>query len=435
MLVVGDIAVLYLALWLTLLLRYGSTYSEQWAIHLGPFSLIFPLWLLIFYIANIYEPSSIKNNIVFFSTFLYTMLINSVLAIVFFYLAPFIQIAPRRNLLIFVLIATLLALGWRIIYNRFLVFRGYRNNTLIVGLSDQAQELYDFLLSNTQLGYNAVGIIDVQNTAAATILEKVIREKQIKTLIIAREVYAISDIVDVLYRLVPLRLRFYNLPNFAERITGKIPLAGIDQTWFLDNLSEGNKRGYELAKRAFDILGALVIGIITIPIFVLIIIAIKLYAPGPVFYSQQRMGRTRRPITIIKFRTMILQAEIQGAVWAKTDDPRVTRIGKFLRATRLDELPQLLNVLSGKLSLVGPRPERPEFHDQLNRAIPFYNERYLIKPGLMGWAQLKYRYGASVQDALEKLQYDLYYIKNRSLLLDASIIVRTLNIVIRQAGK
>ena len=435
MLFLGDIALLYGALFLTLFIRYGGAFTENIYVHLLPFSVIFIAWVLVFYIADLYELSAIKNTLMFFSTLFYAMLINIALAIAFFYLIPAIEIAPRRNLFIFVGIAILLITGWRWAYNKILVKTGYRNNTLIVGLSPLSQELYDFLLANPQLGYNALGIIDVQNEAAADTLEKVIRERDVKTLVIAREVYTIPHIIEVLYRLVPLKLRFSSLSKFSERVTGKIPLSAIDQAWFLDNLSEGNKRGYEIAKRIVDIVGSILLGILSIPFCIGILAAIKLYAPGPVLYRQVRRGRTGAPLTVIKFRTMVPQAELQGAVWAQTNDPRVTRIGRFLRKARLDEIPQLWNILKGDLSLVGPRPERPEFHGKLSREIPFYNERYLIKPGLMGWAQLKYSYGASMQDTIEKLQYDLYYIKNRSLMLDLSIILRTLNIIARQAGR
>lgn len=435
MLLLGDVAILYAALFLTLILRYGSRYQENLHLHVGPFTLIFALWILVFYIANFYELSTVKNNLPFFSTFLYTMIVNIALAIAFFYLLPFFQIAPKRNLFIFIIFALVLEIGWRTLYNRLLLQSGYRNNTLIVGLSNQSQELLDFLTVNPQLGYNALGIIDVTNSAAAATLERVIRGQNIKTLVIAREVYAIPNIIDVLYRLVPLKLRFYNLSKFSERVTGKIPLSAIDQSWFLDNLSEGNKRGYELLKRIVDIVGAMVLSLLALPFSLIIVLAIKLRAPGPIFYHQVRKGRAGKHLTVIKFRTMIPQAEQQGAVWAQADDPRVTRIGKFMRKTRLDELPQFWCVLKGELSLVGPRPERPEFHEKLTNEIPFYNERYLIKPGLMGWAQLKYNYGASVADAAEKLQYDLYYIKNRSTLLDIGIILRTINIIVRQAGR
>ncbi|MEK7582828.1 MAG: sugar transferase [Patescibacteria group bacterium] len=434
-LLLGDLAILYAALMGMLLIRYGAEYHRNFLVHLLPFTIIFAVWLLVFYIANLYELSVVKNTISFFSTYFSVMAINIGIAITFFYLVPFIGIAPKRNLFIFIALALALEVVWRTLYNQLLVKSGYRNNTLIVGLSEQSQELYDFLLADPQLGYNALGIVDIQNEAAARTLEKLIREKHVKTLVIAREVYALPDIVEVLYRLVPLKLRFFNLPNFSERVTGKIPLSTIDQSWFLDNLSDGSKRAYELAKRLFDILGALVLGIMVLPVMGIIIVAIKIYTPGSIFYQQTRKGKAGQPFIFLKFRTMIPQAELGGAVWAQTNDPRITRVGRFLRKTRLDEIPQLWNVLIGDLSLVGPRPERPEFHGELSAKIPFYNERYLIKPGAMGWAQLKYRYGASVHDAAEKLQYDLYYVKNRSLLLDASIVLRTINIILRQAGR
>lgn len=427
----GDLVIFYGALVLTLVIRYGtSQFQEQLRVHFLPFTAIFIIWLLVFYITNLYELSVVKNTLQFFSSYFSIVAVNVGLAIAFFYLLPF-AIAPRRNLFIFVAVAIILDVAWRTLYNRLLVRSGYHNNTLIVGLSDQAQELYDFLLTNPQLGYNALGIIDIENEAAARTLEKLIVEKNIKTLVIAREVYALPHIVDVLYRLVPLKLKFFNLPKFSERVTGKIPLSAIDQSWFLDNLSEGSKRAYELAKRLFDVAGAITIGVICSPVMLGIALSIK----HQILYRQIRKGKAGQLFTLIKFRTMVPQAETDGAVWAKTNDPRVTRIGRFLRRTRLDELPQLWNVLKGDLSLVGPRPERPEFHEELISKIPFYNERYLIKPGAMGWAQLKYRYGASVADAAEKLQYDLYYIKNRSILLDASIILRTINIILHQMGR
>lgn len=431
MLLVGDLVVFYGALLLTLLIRYGARFQIQFEFHLLPFTIIFAIWILVFYIANLYDLAAVKNTIQFFSTYAYVTAINIGLAIAFFYLVPLVGIAPRRNLFIFIILAVVFDLAWRALYNKLLVKSGYRNNTLIVGLSGQSQELYDYLLANPQLGYNALGIIDAQNAAAAATLEKIIREREVKTLVIAREIYAIPNLIDVLYRLVPLKLRFYNLSKFSERVTGKIPLSAIDQAWFLDNLSEGNKRGYELAKRLFDILGALLLGIAALPFMLIIALAIK----HDIVYRQSRKGKAGRLFTFIKFRTMVPGAETAGAVWSPEHDPRITSIGRFLRKTRLDEIPQLWNVLKGDLSLVGPRPERPEFHSELAAKIPFYNERYLIKPGAMGWAQLKYRYGASVQDTAEKLQYDLYYVKNRSLLLDVSIILRTINIILRQAGR
>ena len=229
---------------------------------------------------------------------------------------------------------------------------------------------------------------------------------------------------------------FRNLSSFYEDLTNRIPLGAINQIWFLENLSEGSKKTYEELKRFADMSFAVVLGIIVLPFLPIIALAIKTTSTGQIFYRQERIGRNGKTFKIIKFRTMRVNAEKEtGAVWAQENDPRITGLGKFLRKTRIDELPQLWNIVRGEMSFVGPRAERPEFHDRLKAQIPFYEERYIIKPGLTGWAQINYRYGSSVSDAAEKLQYDLYYIKNRSLVLDLGVILKTINIALKQEGR
>jgi exopolysaccharide biosynthesis polyprenyl glycosylphosphotransferase len=436
LLFLGDIAIFYLALLLTLFLRYGPNWGREIDVHLVPFSLVLAIWVLIFYIANLYELGFSKNNLEFFSSLLYSLAVNSAISIAFFYLIPFLGITPKTNLFIFVILVIILESSWRYGFNKLITKSGYKNNTLIIGANPQSQDLYDFLLANPQLGYRALGIIDVEDGRALGILESLIKQKNVGTLILSPSVYKIPQIIDVFYRLLGFKINFCNLSGFYERTTGKVPLGAIDQTWFLENLSEGSKRGYETGKRIFDFASSFILGIISLVFYPFIILAIKLDTAGPVFYRQSRRGRAGKVFTMIKFRTMVKDAESsRGAVWTLEKDPRVTRVGKFLRATRLDELPQLWNILRGEMSFVGPRAERPEFHNELEEKVPFYNERYLIKPGLTGWAQIKFRYGASVQDAAEKLQYDLYYIKNRSFLLDLGIILKTITIVLRKEGR
>jgi exopolysaccharide biosynthesis polyprenyl glycosylphosphotransferase len=377
-----------------------------------------------------------KNNLEFFSTFLYSIAANSAISIAFFYLVPFFGITPKTNLLIFVALIIILGSLWRYGFNKLIAQSGYKNNTLIIGVSPQSQDLYDFLLANPQLGYGVLGIIDVEDSTVPNILENLIRQKRVSTLVLGPSVYKIPQIIDVFYRLLGFKINFYNLSDFYERVTGKVPLGAIDQTWFLGNLSEGNKRAYETGKRIFDFVFSFIFGVISLALYPFIILAIKLDSAGLIFYRQLRRGRAGKNFTMLKFRTMIKNAESSnGAVWAQQDDQRITRTGKFLRKTRLDELPQLWNILHGEMSFVGPRAERPEFHKELEEKIPFYDERYLIKPGLSGWAQIKFRYGASIKDAAEKLQYDLYYIKNRSFLLDLGIVLKTITIVLRKEGR
>jgi len=183
-----------------------------------------------------------------------------------------------------------------------------------------------------------------------------------------------------------------------------------------------------------DVVCAVVILISTLPVMLVVAIAIKLDSDGPVFYSQERVGLHGRPFRIVKFRSMRADAEKNGAMWATQTDPRITSVGKLIRKCRIDELPQLVNVIRGEMSLIGPRPERPVFVEELERQIQYYGQRHLIKPGLTGWAQVRYRYGSSIEDAREKLRYDLYYIKNQSPWLDALILLETVRIVLFGRG-
>jgi exopolysaccharide biosynthesis polyprenyl glycosylphosphotransferase len=188
-------------------------------------------------------------------------------------------------------------------------------------------------------------------------------------------------------------------------------------------------------KRVIDIFLAIVLIVMLMPVFLLTAFFIVIDSRGPVFYSQARKGLNDKEFNVHKFRSMVVDAEKEGVKWAEDNDPRVTRIGKFIRTARIDELPQLWNVLKGEMSFIGPRPERPEFIHQLEKEIPYYDLRHLVMPGITGWAQVMYPYGASVEDAREKLQYDLFYIKNFSLLLDFVILMKTIRIVLRREGR
>lgn len=220
---------------------------------------------------------------------------------------------------------------------------------------------------------------------------------------------------------------------FYERLNQKIALEGLTPGYLV--FHGGFRWPSRAVKRAMDVLLALLALLITIPLCVVLPIVIKLSSPGPVFYRQERVGWQGRRFTILKFRSMQQDAEAGGhAMWAQESDTRVTAVGRFMRRYRLDELPQLLNVLKGDMSMVGPRPERPEFIGRLSRDVPYYTYRLAVKPGITGWAQVMFRYGATVEDAAEKLQYDLYYIKHMSLRLDALIALKTIRTVLFQSG-
>ena len=427
-----DVALLYGSLVAMLALRYQSNLGGQFAIHLLPLTIIFVIWLVIFYISNLYDQRTLRNTIFFYSRLFEAIIVATVISTSFFYLIPFFGIAPKTNLALFILIFTMLEFGGRSLFNSIVETR-FKKLILIVGDNEQAQELTLFIKENPQLGYTVKEIIDIQQTAH---LSEVMTTANLDTIVISPSAYQTPEIRDIFYKALGQKINFYGLATFYERLTGRVPLDAIDQIWFLENLSEGNKRVYETLKRFYDIIFGLIFGTISLVLYPFVIISIQLGSPGPLFYTQTRIGRLGKSFKMIKFRTMILDAEAStGAVWAQDNDQRVTGIGKFLRRSRIDELPQLWNIVKGEMSLVGPRAERPEFHDTLKREVPFYEERYLIKPGLSGWAQINYPYGASVKDAAEKLKYDLYYIKNRSFLLDLGIILKTIRIALSQAGK
>jgi len=428
-----DAVVLYLSLVLMLVWRYKEDFSLQYQTHILPFSYIFALWLLVFYIANLYEIRLLRNNIHFYTALSKSIGIAGTISVLFFYLIPFYGITPKTNLLIFLVIFAILEFASRYIFNR-IVEKGFKKRVLIVGSDSQSMELAKFIKENPQLGYELSDILDLNHTSVKDI-ERHIQEKIVSIIVLSPESYQIPEIINVFYRSLNHKIVFTNLSSFYERLTGQVPLGAINQIWFLENLNEGNKKAYEISKRGADVLLAIVSGVFVLAILPFIYLVIKLSSEGPVFYKQKRVGQARNTFSIIKFRTMNKDAEKKtGAVWASENDPRVTRVGGIMRKTRIDELPQLWNILKGEMSFVGPRAERPEFHGEL-RAVPFYEERYLIKPGLTGWAQINFRYGSSVADAAEKLKYDLYYIKNRSLILDLGIILKTIRIALQQSGK
>ena len=246
-----------------------------------------------------------------------------------------------------------------------------------------------------------------------------------------------AKLVDKLLQYKLSGMQYYNYLEFYEMYENKLPVSNLSPKWFLENTGfEIYYNSFNLkAKRILDIIFALLIGVCVIPIMIIAAIIIKLESKGPIFFIQERIGEGNKPFKIVKFRSMTTDAEKDGPKWATKNDNRVTKFGKFMRLTRIDELPQLWNVLRGEMSFVGPRPEREFFIKQLEKEIMYYNLRHTVKPGLTGWAQVMYPYGASIEDAYRKLQYDLYYIKNHDIIFDMKILLKTVTIVIFGKGR
>ncbi|MGL5049352.1 MAG: exopolysaccharide biosynthesis polyprenyl glycosylphosphotransferase, partial [Fusobacteriaceae bacterium] len=263
-----------------------------------------------------------------------------------------------------------------------------------------------------------------------------LKMNKISLTILAQNVFSEKEI-STLFKIRISGVEVKNYSNYMEEIEGKIDVDSIDENWIL------NAYGFKLlysqfeiqTKRAIDIILAIIITAITFPIMILAAIIVRIESPGPAIYSQARVGKNSVEFYIHKFRSMRNDAEKDGAKWASVNDPRVTKFGNFMRKTRIDELPQLWNVIKGEMSFIGPRPERMVFIKDLEKKIPYYNLRHLVKPGLTGWAQVMYPYGASVEDAKNKLEYDLYYVKNQNFHMDLVIMFRTLKTVIFGKGR
>ena len=441
-LLIGDLALLYSALAITLWLRFSYLDKEMWFRHLGPFSVVFAVWVIVFFINGLYEINKVQQGFKFYGTLVQNLFINGLLAILFFYLVgSVIGIRPQTILLILIAVFAVLFLIWRKIFYKLISSDRLGNNLAIIGINNESLLLAEEILAKPQLGYKLRLII---NPDLSTIPEK------FKTLDVSRDIsemrskileYKINIVVAVndpkyspevaryLFENIDLKIQYFNLTDFYEKITGKVPVSSLERHWFLENITHKNQQWVAVTKRIIDILLATFFGLMALLILPFIALAIKLESKGPLIYKQTRVGLNNKIFTVYKLRSMANDAETNGAQWAKENDSRVTKIGKFIRKTRIDEIPQFINILKGHMSFVGPRPERPEFVDTLKQSIPFYNERHLVKPGLTGWAQINFPYGASVEDAKEKLQYDLFYIKNRSIALDISIILKTINTI------
>jgi len=317
---------------------------------------------------------------------------------------------------------------------------------LILGTDLQAVTIAREIMRRRGQGYEVIGFVghDLALVGQSLInprvigvmddLEELVRRRRPDRIVVALSELRDKAPFDLLLRLKSCdEIQVEEASRFFERLTGKISAEHLQpwQLWRLVFTETGSwTRLYRRLRRVFDVVSSLIGIALSFPIMVLTAVAIRIESPGPVVYTQERVGLGGRKFIIFKLRSMQSNAEAQGPVWACENDPRVTRVGRIIRRLHIDETPQFFNILRGEMSLIGPRPERPEFVERLEERIPYYSERHLVKPGLTGWAQVSYPYGASFEDAREKLQYDLYYIKNQSPLLDAVILLETARVVL-----
>ena len=383
--------------------------------------------LIAYYIANVYNVATNKYKLKDMTT---VIVINGILMTI----TTLSKIFTFYEGIILFGIITIFQIAFRyivimgVVEKERVVFVGENDYTedLLESVKKDGQYVFVTSLNNTDMKVLGKEILELYNTKKFDVLvdftDKLLRDPKITEKLLQ-------------YKLEGLQ--YYNYLEFYETYENKLPISHLSPKWFLENTGfEIYHNNFNLkAKRLLDLLFALLIGIFAAPVIVLAAIIVKLESKGPVFFIQERIGEGNKKFNIVKFRSMTTDAEKDGPQWASKNDNRVTKFGKIMRATRIDELPQLWNVLRGEMSFVGPRPEREFFIQQLEKEIPYYNLRHTVKPGLTGWAQVMYPYGASVEDAYRKLQYDLYYIKHHSIPFDVKVLLKTVTIVIFGKGR
>lgn len=434
----GDVVLFYIALWVTLVARYWTLPSwEIFSQHLLPFTLLFLIWSLVFFIAGLYEKHTVILKSRLPSLLFNTLIANTVIAIIFFYLIPYFKIAPKTNLFIYLFVSFTLILAWRI-YIYPTIGSGRRQNALLIASGSEMKELRDEVNHNNRYSIRFVSSIDLDKVDKLDFQEEVLKTiyaEGITLVAVDLRNEKVAPILPHLYNLIYSKIRFIDMYKVYEDIFDRVPISLLQYNWFLENISLTPKWTYDFLKRLMDIFISAVLLVVSLVFYPFIWLAMLFDEGNGLFSVQERVGKNNKPVKLYKFRTMLIAND--AGEWGKQEN-RVTRVGKFLRKTRLDELPQLWNVLRGDISLIGPRPEFASAAKEYDKNIPYYNIRYLIKPGLSGWAQIHHEkhphHGVDVEETKNKLSYDLYYIKNRSFLIDLKIALHTIRELVSRKG-
>lgn len=437
---IGDLIVFAGALVVALAARYQEVPSNQILNeHLPPFIALFVLWSVVFFIAGLYDHSVSLNRKRIPDLLLKIQLINILFSVVFFFVFP-VGITPKTTLVLYLVCSFVLLSVWRLFIFPFMA-AGAPLRALIVGTGNEVQELEHILNENPYFKFVAAEVINTNaydtNKELEDALLFYVGKHDIQIIIGDTHDPKARHLLPLYYNLTFLNqdVRFVSLHQLYEHLFNRIPPSVIGEEWLLENISQQSRYIYDTLKRAIDIFGAVLLGVPSLILYPFIMVAIKLHDRGAVFYTSERIGQFNKPIHIIKFRSMSGHDSGDAALHSTLE---VTKVGAFLRRTRLDEIPQLWNVLRGDLSFIGPRPEMPALAHMYAEHIPHYNMRHLIKPGLSGWAQINNfdvpRKGVDVPRTLDKLSFDLFYLKRRSLLLDIEILLKTIKTLVLRSG-
>jgi len=452
-LIIGDFLVAALALFFAL---YIWAAGDAWM----KFSLEFiidrpPLWyfllpfMWIILLVELYDIHRASNHRETFKGIgLATLIFTLIYLLLYFTSAP--NSLPRRGVSVFIFLAAVFTLVWRLIYIRMFTAPHLLRRVLIIGAGNAGQTLIDVIADLWPPPFFTVGLVDDDPKKLGAEIGKysvlgnshqlldLINEKQVTDLILAISGEIKGSMFQAILSAQEMGINLSPMPQVYEELLSRVPIFLLESEWIVRSFVEKTHTStfYHLSKSLLDFTGGLVGSLIMAIFFPFISLAILLESGFPIFFSQERLGRGGQPFKIFKFRTMERDAERDGfARMAEENDQRVTKVGRFLRKTHLDELPQFINVLRGEMSMVGPRAERPEMVVNFQKEIPFYRARLLVKPGITGWAQINYGYAGTVKETAIKLEYDLYYIEHRSLLMDISIILRTIGTVLGFKGQ
>lgn len=436
----GDLLVFTFSLWAALVLRNLELPEASFVqLHVVPFGILFVVWAGVFFLAGLYGRQTRLFRSRLLPTIIYAQVINIVLAALFFFFVSLFQIAPKTVLLIYLIVSSPLIILWRVaVFPRMRRYRRLKGVLLAAG--PDAKKLADEIASDARYPFSFEYVVDTGLTPSHEVIQhacRVAEEDDIEFLVVDVTDGAIQAALPILYDAAFHKRRFVmvNLMDLYQEIFERVPLSLVKYEWVLANSNASY--AYDALKRIIDIIAALFGGTLSLVFYPFIMLAIKMDDGGDIFIKQERVGKFQKPMYIYKFRSMTGNDSGKYGTNGKTE-LHVTRVGTVLRRMRLDELPQLINVLLGDLSLVGPRPEFPTLAEHYNARIPYYNARYLVTPGLTGWAQILHdrhpHHGTDVTETKEKLSYDLYYFLHRSLLLDLYIILQTVRIVLTAKG-
>jgi exopolysaccharide biosynthesis polyprenyl glycosylphosphotransferase len=435
-LVIGDLIALFAALWVSLFIRYGALpNANRFSSHLAVFSVVFIIWIIVYSIAGLYDKLNFFSEHRLSRGLIRAQIINSLLAVAFFYLVPSLAITPKTVLFIYVVVSFLLLYLWReLLVTRLPLHKKQR--ALLIASGEEMQQFRDEMNNNPRYGIVCAAIINLDESNPEELqrdIASLIEREQVQIVIVDLYHEKAQAMVSSLYTFLFSSVVFVNFHQFYEVVFNRIPLSVVTHSWFMENISPRSKQTYDLLKWIMDAIAAVLLGVVTLPISIAAAVAIKWEDGNDIFFIRDRTGKNNKIIKSLKFRTYSMHNN------ALAETAHITKVGAFLRKTRIDELPQLINVLCGDMSLIGPRPEVPVLVKQYEQEVPYYRVRHLLKPGLSGWAQLYQKDppkgSADTYKTAIKLSYDLYYIKNRSFILDFRIALKTIATLLSRSGE